>query len=182
MLHGLTNFHSGTVPENPPIRLLAMPVTSLMYAFGTEIILIDTLRYLKVPAPCRISSLPKGAQLRPGIYNIVEDVVAVDGSGGTEFRERLNARYSASHIFRMMIHRLALFWGIGAELMAVVLTILILTLPGEAAYCVGWAAPFVWAGVWTGLTFIYVKRCLKREHEQWAQDIEKTGEGSSTAS
>ncbi|KAF4897705.1 hypothetical protein CGCFRS4_v004777 [Colletotrichum fructicola] len=87
----------GTVPEHPPIRLLSMPVTTMLFVFGTELLLVDTMRYFHVPAPCRISSIPKGAQLRPGIYSLIEDICAVDGSGGTEFRVALDRRYEASH-------------------------------------------------------------------------------------
>ncbi|KAL1304597.1 hypothetical protein AAFC00_003566 [Neodothiora populina] len=159
----------GTVPENPPIRLLAMPVTSLLYVFGTEMLIQDGMRLLGIPAPFRISSMPAKSWIRPGIYWIIEDVVAVDGSGGVEFRERLNARYEASHDFRQMLHRLTLFWGIGAETAAVVITILIFTIQRDAAYVVGWAVPFIWAGVWTVCTFAYVKRCMKEEKIRWIE-------------
>lgn len=150
-----------------------MPVTSLLYVFGTEMLIQDGMRLLGIPAPFRISSMPKHSQLRPGIYWIIEDVVAVDGQGGVEFRERLNVRYEASHDFRQMLHRLTLFWGIGAELAAAVITILVFTLERDAAYSVGWAAPFIWAGVWTLITFQWVKRSLRHEERRWLENIEK---------
>ncbi|KAK5124049.1 hypothetical protein LTR85_002246 [Meristemomyces frigidus] len=161
----------GTIPTNPPIRLLAMPVTSMLYAFGTELLIVDIMRYFQVPAPIRISSVPKGSQLRPGIYSIIEDVIAVDGSGGTTFRENLNKRYEASHVFRAMLRRLGAFWAVGAEGIAVVTTILIFTLSGEVAYVVGWALPFVWAGIWTLATYLYVKKNLREEQRQWAEEV-----------
>jgi len=99
-------------------------------------LIIDVLRYFKVPAPIRISSLPRGSPLRPGIYSIIEDVVAVDGSGGTEFRQRLNLRYLASHHFRMMLHRLTIFWAFGSLMIAVVTTIIIFTTHRNVAYVV----------------------------------------------
>lgn len=173
LLSANTLVHSGTIPENPPIRLLAMPVTSLLFVFGTEMLIQDGMRLLGIPAPFRISSMPAGSQIRPGIYWIIEDVVAVDGLGGVEFRERLNARYEASHDFRQMLHRLTLFWGIGAETAAVVCTILIFTIHPVAAYCVGWAAPFIWAGVWTAVTFSWVKRSIKKEERNWLEEQEK---------
>lgn len=143
----------------------------MMYAFGTELIIVDILRYFRVPAPVRISSIPRGSQLRPCIYSVIEDVCAVDGSGGTEFREALNRRYEASHVFRAMLRRLGLFWAIGAEAMAVVLTILIFTIHPEAAYVVGWSAPFVWGGIWTAITIVYVKRKLREERVAWAREL-----------
>jgi len=138
-----------------------------MFAIGCELLLVDILRYMNVPAPCRISSLPQGAPLRPGIYAYIEDICAVDGSGGTEFRQRLNLRYQASKGFRMMLHRLTLFWAIGAIICAVVATAIIFTIQRDAAYVVGWVLPFLWAGIWTAITIPWVQRELKKEYEEW---------------
>lgn len=154
-----------------------MPVTSMLFVFGTELLVIDTLRYFEAPAPCRISSIPKGSQLRPGIYSIIEDVCAVDGSGGTAFREALNKRYEASHVFRAMLRRLGAFWAFGAQTMAVVCTILIFTIQHEAAYVVGWSAPFIWAGVWTVITYYYVLKKLREEQQAWAEELEEKAGG-----
>lgn len=145
----------------------------MLFTFGTELLLVDALRLFRVPAPMRMSSIPKGAQLRPCIYTMIEDVVAVDGSGGTAFREALNRRYEASHVFRTMLRRLGVFWAVGAEAMAVVCTILVFTVSADAAFTIGWSVPFVWAGVWTLCTFWYVKRELKREERVWTEQISK---------
>lgn len=136
---------SGTIPREPPIRLLAMPPASMLFAVGIQMLIIDILRYMKVPAPFRISSLPRGTPLRPGIYSIIEDVIAVDGSGGTEFRQRLNLRYMASHVFRQMLHRLTLFWAVGALLAASATTAIIFTCSRNVAYvvCFGYKARWV---------------------------------------
>ncbi|ROW06915.1 hypothetical protein VMCG_04151 [Cytospora schulzeri] len=163
----------GTVQYWPPIRLVAMPLTTMLYAFGTEMLLIDILRLFRVPAPVRLSSVPKGAQLRPCVYTIIEDICAVDGSGGTDFREALNRRYEASHVFRTMLRRLGVFWAVGAEGMAVVCTILIFTVSDNAAYAIGWSVPFGWAGVWSVCTIYYVKAELKREKIAWAEEVSK---------
>lgn len=101
--------------------------------------------------------------------------VAVDGSGGTDYREKLNRRYEASHMFRAMLRRLGLFWSIGAMVMAVVCTILVFTIEIDAAYTVGWSAPFVWAGVWALITVWYVKKKLKEEKIGWTEEIEAKG-------
>ena len=108
----------------------------MCFAIGCQLLLLDALRLLGVPAPCRISSLPVGAPLRPGIYAYIEDVIAVDGSGGTEYRQRLNLRYQASRAFRVMLHRLTLFWGFGAIGVAGVTTAIVFTIQRDAAYVV----------------------------------------------
>ncbi|OJD32767.1 uncharacterized protein BKCO1_3600027 [Diplodia corticola] len=159
----------GTVPEEPPIRLLAMPVPSMVFAFGVEMLVMDIARIAGYRAPMRISSLPKGSPLRPGIYSIIEDICAVDGSGGTEFRQRLNLRYMASHHFRLMLHRLTLFWAFGACAVAALTTALIFTMQRDAAYVIGWVVPFLWAGIWAGITLIWVQKSLKFEYENWEE-------------
>ncbi|OAF62325.1 hypothetical protein VC83_00793 [Pseudogymnoascus destructans] len=91
----MTELIIGTIPREPPIRLLTMPVPSMVFAFRLELVLVDALRLLGIPSPVRISSVTRGAPLRPGVYSFIEDVCAVDGSGGTEFRQRLNLRNAA---------------------------------------------------------------------------------------
>jgi hypothetical protein len=113
-----------------------MPAPTMLFAIGVELLIVDILRILNVPAPCRISSLPMGAPLRPGVYAYIEDICAVDGSGGTEFRQRLNLRYQASKAFREMLHRQTLFWAIGAIVCSAVCTAIIFTIQRDAAYVV----------------------------------------------
>jgi len=158
---------AGTTPHDPPIRVLAMPAPTMLFAIGVELILVDILRYFKVPAPCRISSLPQGAPLRPGVYAYIEDICAVDGSGGTQFRQRLNLRYQASKAFREMLHRQTLFWAIGAIVCSAATTAIVFTIQRDAAYVVGWVLPFLWAGIWAAITIPWVQRDLKREYEEW---------------
>jgi len=134
----------GTIPREPPIRLLAMPAATMCYAFGVQMMIIDVMRLLGCKAPIRISSLPRGVPLRPGIYSIIEDVCAVDGGGGTEFRQRLNLRYQASHYFRQMLHRLTLFWAIGALLIAAATTAIIFTTSRDVAYVVSDIFALIW--------------------------------------
>lgn len=162
----------GTIPREPPIRLLSMPVPSMVFAFGLELVLVDALRLLGIPSPMRISSVPRGAPLRPGVYSFIEDVCAVDGSGGTEFRQRLNLRYMASKPFRIMLHRLTLFWAAGALAIATASTAMIFTLSRNAAYVIGWTVPFGWAAVWTLITTKWVQRSLKIENRVWREEKE----------
>jgi hypothetical protein len=102
---------------------------------------------------------------------LIEDICAVDGSGGTEFRTALDRRYAASHIFRTMLRRLGMFWAVGGETCAIVCTILIFTINAEAGYVIGWSVPFIWGGVWTLCTFWYVNRQLKIERLEWSKEV-----------
>ena len=113
-----------------------MPPASMLAAFGIQMLIIDALRLLGYRAPIRISSLPRGTPMRPGIYSIIEDICAVDGSGGTEFRQRMNLRYMSSHYFRQMLHRLTLFWAFGGLCASGATIAMIFTIQKEAAYVV----------------------------------------------
>ncbi|KAI1848801.1 hypothetical protein JX265_001131 [Neoarthrinium moseri] len=159
-------------PERPLRRLLAMPLATVLYIFGTVLLTIDALHYFAIPAPVRISSIPKGSQLRPGIYPLIEDVCAVNGGGKTEFRVALDRRYAASHIFRAMLRRLGFFWAVGAEACAGVTTALVYGLDDpDVAYTIGWCLPFVWAGFWAWATIVYVQRQLKKERSHWIREL-----------
>lgn len=159
----------GTIPENPPIRLLSMPLASCLYVFGIILLTIDVMRLLRFPAPFKISSQSPRTTPNAAIYFIIEDVVAVDGYGGTGFRTRLRCRYEASEGFRTMIGILSIFWWTGALAAAVITTVLVFTLSNDAAFVVGWTVPFVWAGAWAIATMIYVRRMLRAEREGWAR-------------
>lgn len=52
--------------------------------------------------------------MKPGVYVLIEDIVAVDGGGSQEFREALLARYESSKDFRKFIAQMNWFWGIGS--------------------------------------------------------------------
>ncbi|KAK8127267.1 hypothetical protein PG984_008375 [Apiospora sp. TS-2023a] len=167
------------LPDEPDKRLLAMPLSTVLFLFGTVSLCIDLLHWQAVPAPVRISSIPRGAQLRPGIYPLIEDICAVDGSGGTEFRRALNRRYAASHVFRTILRRLGLFWAVGADCCALTTAALVFGLAAavdddliDYAYTVGWVLPFLWAGPWAWATVVYVKRELRKEKRLWAREVE----------
>lgn len=160
----------GTCPTNPPIRLLAMPLASALFCFTLILAAIDYMRWRKIPSPFAISSQPKGSIPRPSIYNIIEDVVSVDGCGGAEFRARLSVRYESSHAFRRMISRVGLSWWISGLFVAVLTTVLVSTLTHDAAFVVGWSVPFFWAGIWALGTILYVRKQLRYEAETWNKE------------
>ncbi|KAK8079220.1 hypothetical protein PG994_003027 [Apiospora phragmitis] len=164
------------LPDEPDKRLLAMPLSTVLFIFGTVSLSIDILHGLSIPAPMRISSIPRGAQLRPGIYPLIEDICAVDGSGTTEFRRNLNRRYAASHVFRTMLRRLGFFWALGADCCAFTTMALVFGLADDGlidyAYTIGWVLPFIWAGPSAWATVLYVKRELKKEKRLWAMEVE----------
>ncbi|KAJ5592593.1 hypothetical protein N7537_009497, partial [Penicillium hordei] len=102
----------GTVPDPPWMRILAMPVPSIFLVFALEMLVFEFMYVFEVPTPFRISSVPKGEPMRPALYALLEDIIAVDGKGGTRFRDRLDQRYKCSPPFRSMLHRLTMLWAV----------------------------------------------------------------------
>jgi hypothetical protein len=100
------------------VRVLAMPMPSLLAYFGLQFTVFELMYCFRLNAPFRISSVPRGQTLRPAIYAVIEDVVVIDGNGGTAYRVRLSERYEASPYFRQMLHHLSLFWWLPALLVA----------------------------------------------------------------
>jgi hypothetical protein len=166
------------------IRLLSLPAALLMFLVATLTFLSLVLYYVEVRLPFRFGSLDRGNVLRPAVFYIVEDVVAVDGEGGMEYRKAFGARYDASRIFRGMIWNLSLLWMVAFYAMAVLFTVLVLTLPVAAVYAVGWAAPFPLAGLLAVGTIFYVKSELKEERneeEEYGEDGESLQDESPDA-
>ena len=146
-------------------RLVSMPAPVLMYFLATLTMLSLILNGLKVRLPFRFGSLDAGNVVRPAIYYIVEDVVAVDGNGGIEYREAFTARYESSPIFQRMIWTLSVVWMVAFYIFAGVFTTLVFSLPKAAVYAVGWAGPFPLAGFLAVWTIFYVKSILKEERD-----------------
>jgi hypothetical protein len=99
----------------------------------------------------------------------MEDVVAVNAGAGRPFREALAARYKASPRFRRMLYVQSLFWSIPAFVLAIPLTVIAVhpSVPATAAYGVCWAVPFLWCGLWGGITVWWCKRDMIRERLEW---------------
>jgi hypothetical protein len=149
------------------VKLLAMPPSSVLFFFGFELVITTSLYLLHVPLLFRKSSYAKGERTPPGVFTIMEDVVAVDGNGGMPYRESLRARFEASPNFRKLIVEMGFFWGIGAIVIAAATTAVIFSIRREIAYGIGWSVPFVWAAIWTIITFWWVKKSLRKERVEW---------------
>ncbi|KAK0710180.1 hypothetical protein B0T26DRAFT_724282 [Lasiosphaeria miniovina] len=126
-----------SIPHEPLVRPLAMPVPLFFIQLGLQLIATGVMSARAVPAPCRISSVPKGARTPPLVYTLVEDIVAVDGAAGLSYRKALSARYEASSAFRKMIAQQNWFWGVGALVDGVGTLAVVWTVPQEVAYGVG---------------------------------------------
>ena len=158
-----------------------MPVPSLLLYLATLLLISLVLNVCGVKAPFRLGSTGKGeAEVRPAIFYVVEDVVAVDGNGGREFRTDFGGRYVESSLFRDMIFNLSVIWMLVFYAAGAGLTLLIwmLNSRGEDAQMVAlgvsWAGPFVLGGLLAWGTILYVQDCLRRE--RMGESADENGE------
>lgn len=149
-----------------------MPVPTFVLFFGTELTLLAFLDAIGAKAPVRISSVPRGSPMRPGIYTIIEDVIAVDTGKGKAYREALNARYEISPRFRRMLRQLNWFWAIPAVIVGggAIAIVWIQDIEQTVSYGLGWGLPPAWAVIWVFLTILYARRCLRMEKVAWVND------------
>ncbi|KAF2801412.1 uncharacterized protein BDZ99DRAFT_403410 [Mytilinidion resinicola] len=160
----------GSLPEKPNLRLMAMPASSLLFYVGAQLLLVTLLHMGGYPSPARLSSMSKGSVFRPGLYILIEDIVAVDGGGGVAYRKALNARYEASPMFGRLLLHLSMFWSVGALATAIIVTILVYTINEGVAYGIGWGIPFIWAGLWSIITVKWTQTALAREEKWFRRD------------
>lgn len=156
-----------TAPSDPFLKLCAMPSPTICYYLGGLFIASAILTELKWKLPFNMSSTPKGAPWRPAIYAFIEDCGAIEMRGEKVYREKLNARYEASPMFRRMIIQLSWSWGVGLICIAIVSTVLIFMIEDDVAFGLGWGLPYAFMIVWAVLTYWFVKRSLTREKAVW---------------
>ncbi|KAM7212934.1 hypothetical protein V8F06_011689 [Rhypophila decipiens] len=159
-----------SIPHEPLVRPLAIPVPLFMIQMGLMLIATGYMNVKHKPTWCRMSSVPKGERTRPLVYTIVEDIIAVDGAAGLEYRRAFMARYEVSKLFRKMIAKQNWFWGWGSLLVGIGTMVVIWTVQQEIAYGIGWGVPLVWTIIWIVVTVVWVRRDLRHEKEQWARD------------
>ena len=126
------------VDMDPPLLpLFAMITSTTLLTTGLMLVFPFFFYHLQMKVPFRVSSLPAGHVAHPAVFTIIEDIIAVDGGGNTNYREELVARYDASPLFRRMLNRLDAFWGFGAILCGAIITTLLWTLPDTIGYGIG---------------------------------------------
>ena len=101
-------------PSN--VRMVALALPILMLQICSQMVLLVPLSAMHVRAPFRFSSIGKGELLKPAVYVIAEDVVAVDAKQGDVFRSQWKGRYESSQPFRNLLTQLDLLWGVSGTL------------------------------------------------------------------
>jgi hypothetical protein len=121
----------GLQQKPPSVRLNSLPLAVLLVLVSVQMLITGILARIHWTQPFRISSVLAGETIRPGIFVIIEDVMAVDGGGGTAYRFALMARYKASPCFRQLLSKLNWFWGLGGFILAIALFGIIIAIDNE---------------------------------------------------
>lgn len=149
-------------PAEP--RIAALPLSLLLFQVCLQLLAAQALMAMNVRYPFRFSSMAKGEILRPALYSIIEDIVAVDGGQGTRFRESFSERYLASAPIKTLLKEMDLLWGVSGVAVAVVVVVLIWELHDvDAAWVIGWTVPWLWAAISTLITVVRTKSALAKE-------------------
>lgn len=128
----------------------------------------------KIRLPLRVSSFPKYEPLPPLAYTFVEDVVAVDGGGLTEFRQAWRTRYEESVIMRRIIRWMSMLWGASGVVFGAALIVCAWETDTDVGYGVCYGLPFLWAMVFAAITVVWVHKMLEKEHREWvAPEVHK---------
>ena len=100
------------------VRIASLPLSVLLLQVAGQMVLLIPLRAFGWRVPCRISSYTKGEKARPAVYTIIEDIVAVDGKQGTDFRRIFDERWHASPEFRRLLEQMDILWGVTGVIVA----------------------------------------------------------------
>lgn len=115
--------------NNTSTRLMSLPLSLLVLQVSSQLLCAAVMVRIETKYPFRVSSMERTAMVRPGVYTIIEDVVAVDGGQGQQYRRLLDARYRSSKAIRLLMAHLDLAWGVSGMAVAAALIALITTLP-----------------------------------------------------
>lgn len=152
------------------IRMASLPLSLLLLLVCGQLVIFIPLRALGVRAPIRFSSVARGERLRPAVYTIAEDIVAVDGEQGDVFRAQWDARYESSAPFRTLLARLDWVFGVSGVLVAAVIIGVIFGVKEDSVgWAVGWSAPWIWASAMMLITIEMTKSTCRRENETTSQ-------------
>lgn len=172
---GLTVFISLGIALKSVV-VVSLPLSVLVVCVCLELVLAQVAMAAGLRAPFRFSSLAKGELQRPGTFVIVEDVVAVDGKQGRAWRRVWGERYEASPALRSHLRRMDLLWGVsGLAVVAIIWGTVFGLHDHDIGYALGWALPWVWAGLMTIVTIQMSKSMLRKEAAMQASRVSASG-------
>ena len=152
--------------------LLVMSIPSIVLFLGLVLALMSICTAMQLNTPCQISSLPTGQPFRPTIYFFLEDIVAVEGGGGFEFRKRCSRRYEASLPFRRLMQQLSVAFSLWAlVLFLFALAVVVANVQGrldeDIVYAIVVGFSVVWSALFAIAAWQYSQWSLREEMHWW---------------
>ncbi|KAE8222038.1 hypothetical protein CF319_g4701 [Tilletia indica] len=158
--------------------ILTYPIAMAIVGLAMLAITLLSL-YPEIKQPFRLSSVKTGSSFRPALAYFWEDIVAVDGGGGYEFRQAFSRRFESSPHFRKMNTVLSFFLGISFILyfvLALILTIILAnytrdTQLSKRLEAWSFGANFLLFTIWNALTALIAtfwgRRYMAEEERRW---------------
>jgi hypothetical protein len=162
---GIVPYVISTSLEEPILWLFLM-TPGFVVGFAIATTALSTIPFR---LPCRVSSDAKGEICKPFVYYVIEDFVAVDSGQKRVYREELQARWNASPVFRSLIWAINIWWTIGGVIFIGALAGMTWGLDFNVAYGLSFGLLFVWIGIWSLGSWIWVKRGLRKERAWYAR-------------
>lgn len=156
------------------LPLLIISIPSIVLFIGIILLLTIICTAFQIKIPFRISSLEAHQVCRPGVYFIIEDIVAVEGGGSYEFRKRISRRYETSIAFQRLMQHLTIIFSIWAFVLFLVALVLIIVLVRgdvneDIVYGVVVGFSLLWSAVVAVASWQYSQSSLKRELQESRQ-------------
>lgn len=125
----------------------------------------------RIRIPFRLSSMPPNHEIRPAIYYMMEDIVAVDGGGRSAYRRALNERYEKSIVFQRLLRQMTAYWILGGLVFIAVSSAFTFGTDTNFAFGATLIWIPVWALIWIIPAFIWIQHQLIVEKQQFVQDV-----------
>ncbi|KAF2017742.1 hypothetical protein BU24DRAFT_157572 [Aaosphaeria arxii CBS 175.79] len=100
------------------VRLVALMIPLSILQTCTQLVLTEVLFIAKLAIPFPLSSFEAGSRFPPGVIVIAEDICAVDGACGRQFRSALVRRIASSPALENVSRQLDWMWGVSGLLVA----------------------------------------------------------------
>lgn len=118
----------GNTEETTNLRLLSLFKPLIVFQLSSQFIIFRVMAFCGLRLPFRMSSYAMGSKVPSGAAVVAEDIVAVDGNRGREFRVAWQARIAASPTAAITLARMDWIWGIsglvyGGVLVAIVFSV-----------------------------------------------------------
>jgi hypothetical protein len=164
-----------------PIYNLFLMSTIFLVIPVSIVFLLTLVPNLNGRIPFWLSSDPPRTVVRPGVYYILEDVIAVDFTYGKQWRKAVRERYDSSPLFQRHMRYQTIYWALAGFVYAGLTAAV--TWGAQFRFAFGWVLGqfFIWMIVAAIGSWLLAWRELKVEYRCWAQEKGERYEASDSS-